>query len=585
MGLAKFIAKLPWLGAKKTTALLFDEAQVRSQLREATATLESVFGNLSENIIEIDSRTESLKNHCHTLLELAGGHNNGTTIILEAAQALEDPMQYIEESLDKRRDLKNLMSVCEKITNTLLHRQNEMIEKLKPLKFMLVFYKIEAANLTAEHQSTFITVSDEFLRLHTMVDKTFRENIEKLTDAKSRISRAVDNFVQEHNNHTRQVKRHRNIISDTISSLNRQLSENSLQNTDLHYATEHFQSALEKLVIALQTEDIFRQRCQHIEDSLDNKPNHLSNLAWALLNSRKIDAAAREMREASKQVDESLKAILTQANELNDISVSMKQFKHMTASADGMIQILLDSFDGMYGIFKHSEKLSSDAQEAVSPVKSLVSGLSVIVNRVSINIQFIALNAQVKSIQVGEGSGLEVLAARTAEISTELKELGDETEKDIEKMQLTVEKIAQLIDEDRKSSANLAGNLGEHDNSNTQNLHNLRNDTFNTLNHISETLNFVKNFLEKDRDKLDEFPLVASSLEGIAQSILEVSGISKLDATELALLEEEIVDELIEAEKTSHTSLNAHKETSLEVFDRNADDSEIVNTTGDVELF
>ena len=45
--------------------------------------------------------------------------------------------------------------------------------------------------------------------------------------------------------------------------------------------------------------------------------------------------------------------------------------------------------------------------------------------------RLIALNAQIRSVQIGEGTGLEQLASRTAEISRDVNTIGDETARDL----------------------------------------------------------------------------------------------------------------------------------------------------------
>ncbi|MEM9158307.1 MAG: methyl-accepting chemotaxis protein [Verrucomicrobiota bacterium] len=589
MKLGKLKPRLPKLFRKKAHRPgLFDAEPVLSALDNSISNVEAAFGHLSQNISDIHERTQFLRRDCQTLLRLAGGHQNGASVLLEAAKTLEEPMAHIENSLSKRKKLGALMAECEEIADNLLHRQKDMIGKLQPLKFMLVFYKIEAANLSAEHQSTFITVSKEIMRLHQMVDETFRKNIEQLTHAKGKIAHAIRRFDHEHSKHSKEVSAQRKEISNTIATLNQQLERNSLQDTDLNHVTQSFQGAIEGLVVSLQIEDIFRQRCEAIKQSLAEKPCGISSQAWALLNARKLDTASSEIAKSSKDVEESLASILAQSNELDQVSVGMQQFEHMTASADGMVQILLESFDSMKEVFVHSEKLSNESREAVSPVKSLVEGLSVIVTEVSINIQFIALNAQVRSIQVGEGSGLEVLAARTAEISAQLRELGSSTARDIEKIQTAVESLSSLIDEDHSSNAVQSRKLEDSGSAMVEQLHQLRDQTFDSLSQVADTMNGVRSLVETGQQKLVELPSVAEQLSQCSQSIRTQTGIDKLSSTQLKKLEDEIASQIEETEKASHTSISGAKQSTATLWENDRMSAEAdtpAMVAGDVELF
>ena len=434
---------------------------------------------------------------------------------------------------------------------------------------MHVFYKIEAPNLSSAHRNALVNVSEEIMRFHQTANEIIRENISHLTGAKAKISAVLKTFTTESPEYSYSVVTHRSLISDTSLAFEEKIKENTLQDTGLHQATQRFCSAIEGLVISLQTEDIFRQRCQSILETLDQQPIDISNQAWSLLQARKIETAAKEMRESSHEVKRNLDTILSQANELEEISSAMDQFKRMITSADGVIQILLDCFELIFELFTHSEKLSVESQEAINAVKSLEQSVSDIVTDVSMNIQFSAQNASACSIQEGEGRVLKTLIARTEDISSQLREVGSETSKDIEKMRKIIDALSQLIDDDRKTSSVNAEMLNTECEAVIENLRDIRNQTFDSLSKVSGALTSVKHLVMRDYETLISLPSIADELDSVAFNIREKSGIASLDTRNLAKLEAEIAPHVTESEKTVHTSLNVSKESSTTLWESN----------------
>ena len=588
MKLGKRKARLASSNSKKrSTSKRFNKAKVRARLRTAVSSIESVFGNLSENISEIESNISTLHEDCCTLFEIAGVYGKDGDPLRKATEILDEPMRYFELSLQKQSKLGELISDCERFANSLLKRQNDMIETLHPLKFMHVFYKIEAPNLSSEHRNALVNVSEELTRFHQMTNEIIRENIRHLTDAKAKISALLKIFMGETPEYYYSVVTHRSLISDTSLALDKKAKENALQDTDLHRATQHFCSAIEGLVISLQTEDIFRQRCQSIIETLDQQPVDISNLAWALLQARKIERAAEEMRESSHDVKRNLDTILSQANQLEEISTAMNQFESMITSADDAIQFLLECFDLVFDLFTHGEKLSIESQKAIGTVRSLEHSVSDIYTEASKNIQFSALNAQACSTQAREARALKTLIARTTEISSQLREVGSETSKDIEKMRKIVNALSQSIDGDRKTSSVHAEMLNTDCESVIDNLRDTRNRTFDSLSKVATALGSVQHLVKRDYETLIRLPSIADELDSVALSIREKSGISSLNTNHLAKLETEIASHTKESEKTVHTSLSASKKSSTTLWDSNhlesASDLTIAND--EVELF
>ncbi len=550
---------------------LKNKAGVERHLQEAIDEIGRVFGRIGSDLDDLDAQTKQLRADCQVLLEAAGGQTDNTKLLFRVAEILKEPMKYVGRSLEQHRQHCDLMSSCETNATELLDKQKAMVAILEPLKFMLVFFKIEAAQLSEENRQTFHSVSEEISHLHRLVDETFQGNIENLNEARSAISDSKKSTRKLLDHHAEEFQSKETKVAEAISSLVSQIEANEKRSADLNLAADNFENAVARLVMSLQYEDIVRQRCETILQDLAKKPTDISQAAWLVVISRQLGTAALEMRQSSQAVNAGLDSIASEAKELYRTSTTMDQFDHITTSADGMVQTLLESIDSIRAMLKDSTNLSQQSRESITPVQNLTEKLSKIVFEISIKIQFIALNAQVRSIQVGEGSGLEVLAARTAEISTQLRDLGNETAQQIKEMHNTVDQLIQNIDSEHAEGMKQLEKLFTQSEKREAELHGLRDGAFQSLGIVAGMSQQVQRFVNEDSSTLQYIETLADRLEQSSSDILAQSRLDKLSPKARARLLEEVDATLAKTHGAIHTRVaetGFDEEDALGISDR-----------------
>lgn len=270
----------------------------------------------------------------------------------------------------------------------------------------------------------------------------------------------------------------------------------------------------------------------------------------------------------------------------------MDQFDHITASADGMVQTLLESLESIHEMLKQSTSLSQYSYEAIAPVQSLTKELSAIVFEVSIKIQFIALNAQVRSIQVGEGSGLEVLAARTAEISTQLRELGDKTSTRIEELNTHVDSIVSSSQSEYNEGKKQLDIMDNNRASLENELHRMRDSTFTSLELVGSLASKVEEFTQADLHRLNLLGDLADNLDRTALNLRAEAQFDSLNSREKKRIETELHTLLDDKKDAMHNRLhdkstNAQANFDLQISHRMKERSTEENalTSDNVEFF
>lgn len=551
-----------WFQSPKQAISLED---LSNNLLTAISEVEGVFQGISKNMDLVDEKTKRLRGDCQILLESAGGQNDSTELLFRVAELLESPMAFLNSCLDHHQRNQDLMESSQKSAGDLLEMQNSMVSSLEPLKFMLVFFKIEASQLSEENRQTFHSVSEEISHLHELVDETFQKNIKNLQEARSAILTAEKNSRREREAQSKLISEKQTEISGAIKSLKEQIEHNSRNSADLDLSASGFEQAIGKLVMSLQYEDIIRQRCQSILAGIKEKPDGISQEGWNLVMATQIETAAEEIRQSTSELNSGLNSIGQQAKELYRASTTMDQFDHITASADGMVQMLLESLESIRSMLTQSTQLSKDSREAIQPVQSLTKELSAIVFEVSIKIQFIALNAQVRSIQVGEGSGLEVLAARTADISAELRELGDSTASQIDELHTAVDELVGTIEQEWKGGTNQLTKIHENGPALEADLHKLRDSTFDSLEIVASLSEMVEGFTNEDATRLHKLTIQSEKLEQFANELRAQTCLDKLSLKKRQEIEAEVDDILSEKQGAMHTRI--HNDSQTQNFD------------------
>ncbi len=542
-----------WFQKKEEAAQL---GSLTSHINTTISEVESVFHKISDNLDVIDEKTKRLRKDCQVLLESAGGQNDSTQLLFRVAAVLEGPMTFLNSCLQHHQRNQELMESSQKSAGDLLQMQNDMVSSLEPLKFMLVFFKIEASQLSEENRQTFHSVSEEISHLHVLVDETFQKNIKNLQDARSAIVTAEINSRSEREAQSKLIGEKQSEITGAIKALKDQIESNSRNSADLDISANSFEQAIGKLVMSLQYEDIIRQRCESILEGIDQKPEGVSTTSWQLVMATQIETAAEELRQSSGELNSGLNSIAFQAKELYRASTTMDQFEHITASADGMVQMLLESLDSIRSMLTQSTELSKDSREAIQPVQNLTKELSAIVFEVSIKIQFIALNAQVRSIQVGEGSGLEVLAARTAEISAELRDLGDSTAKQITELHTAVDELVGTIDSEWNGGTEQLSNIEENGPALESDLHKLRDSTFDSLEIVASLSEMVEGFTNDEAERLHKLTIQSEKLDTFARNLRSQARLDKLTPKQRKAIDAEVDGILSETRGAMHTRIH-----------------------------
>jgi hypothetical protein len=467
--------------------------EVRGRLLGTMPELEKQFLGVGAYLEPLSTGSQRLVQECETLMRLASGRENGHNLMQDTLSLLAGPLAYIDACLQQRDRLVSLLETCENKTAAMIRIRGDMHETLAPLTYLTVLFKIESARLPPDMRETFVTVTQEIERMRQLVDETFVQNARLLAEAQSTLSTVRARLEAEFRSQAEGLIKKRGQIQEAITILNNQLSNNGERDLRIHNQSRIIAAEVGKIIAGLQFQDIIQQKCAHVVEDL-GRPEFHSGSDPARLQACHLDAVCADLDNGLEQVRSGLGSIGRETDRFDEICLKLDGLEGMVAAADGMVQLLLDVLSEVGEIIRVVAELTDQASRTLAPMKDLAGQLTTAVVELAIDMRLIALNAQIRSVQGGEGTGLEVLAARTAVIADETRTV---TTKNFSELKILNDGIKEMLatfgDFQRRGSEQLASFHAGRSEVETR-LHGMRDSTLDAFAAISGTLTEVRKF-------------------------------------------------------------------------------------------
>jgi hypothetical protein len=492
--------------------------QARTRLMETMPELERLFLDIGTCLDPLSVGSQRLVDECETLLRLASGRENGQNLMRDTLAVLEGPLAYIDACLNQRDRLVSLLATCEEQAGAIIRIRCEMHDTLEPLTYLTVLFKIESARLPADMHETFFTVTKEIERMRQLVDETFAENARLLDGAKMTLSDVRGRLEADFKNHAEGLVRKRDEIQSAIKMLDSQLSNNSERDLRMHKQSHIIAAEVGKIISGLQFQDIIQQKCAHVVDELGETAFRQGGDS-ARLQACHIDAVCSDLDNGLEHIRSGLANIERETNQFDEICLKLDGLEGMVAAADGMVQLLLDVLGEVGDIIRVVAELTDQASRTLAPMKDLASQVTSAVVELSIDMRLIALNAQIRSVQGGQGTGLEVLAARTALISDQTTTI---TMENFSKLTILRDSINEMLEkfadfQIRGGEQLTAFHVGRADIE--ARLHAMRDRTLDAFSSISVTLTDLRDSSGKVSDSLEQIPVCREHFVQVAERL------------------------------------------------------------------
>ena len=469
------------------------------------------------------------------LLKLALGRDEDGSTFQAAVDMVEAPLDFSNECLQIIGELAGGFEIMSGRISKLGRFRNKLDRGIAPLRLLQTMFRIESATCSPEIQALFTSISIEIERLQSRMSTMVSKEFEAIGNTQATLNsvrlRLREIHVQQTGVATRRAE-----IEKSLLHLQKQVGLNEGRDVRLIGVIEAIAAKVGEIVTALQYQDILSQRLGHVSNGLSEMakqmqaagrlrpPDLLSFLRDASrVESAQLEEIERLLNGAIETLDGSLRGISLEIGELNEECVLLKDIESASVTGDGMVQILLDAISETREFNESSYAQTDDICRALEPISGLVGGLTESILEVSIQIRLIALNAQVQAVQAGEGTGLEVLSARTCSISEEITDIVAQILSDLTTLKDGLKGGLETIEHTRNRNLEFMELLRTSGRAQELQLHQFRDRAFAELHSVQALIAEVQ---KKSKN-------LCSTLD-VRTVVFEVTGLARTELTEFS---------------------------------------------------
>lgn len=424
-----------------------------TQLRGAGRDLDQASRDLEAQFLATGAELEELNRFSHQFVEqveklvrLATGKEGDGALFGGAVRMIEQSIHFLvccqeqtTEVLERLRDAKAQIQ-------ELLGVEAELQRTIGPLKFVQTLFKSESAPLGPAVQQRFDALTQEMETLHGQVRDIFGTKFQHLAQTHETIGQVIAALDTQARSLGQITTTHKARIEATLDTLRSEAAANRDRDVRLGRLSQEIAREVVQVVMGLQFQDIINQKLQHVSVGLSPLEARFAQISAAprgtavgeplrfleqsaRLLAKQLEVAGEELARAEATIQSSIRNVLTHLIEMDSECLSLEEFKLLTTSFDGMVQVLLETIAEVRALVLATVAGATDAFELLQPLGCLASDLTPIVRGVSAHIRLLGLNAQVQAAHAARdtrGAGLEVLSARTSEISAETNRISEQ---------------------------------------------------------------------------------------------------------------------------------------------------------------
>ncbi len=504
---AEALHRLPGRGfqRRRLTNSFAEVEVVVADLAEVSTALEEKFLETASALMELEQHGSLFVRQSEKLVNTATGRSGGKEVFFGAMAVLDPPLIFLNDSHLQMKSLLERLKQDNECIVSLINGREDLQRTMAPLKYIQTSFRIESAPLGVEVQTMFNALTQEIEKLHNQVCELFSTKYEELQNIQQTIAEVIGKLEVQTDEVWKNIAREKIQIDSTLKQLQRELSDHQKRESSIVGLSGDLAREIQRVVIGLQFQDIISQRLQHtfkalneVRAQFDGSDTSIQFLEQACrLEAGQVASVRQELAGAEKSVKGGIQTVLHQISEADAKCVSLKEFEHLTTSADGMVQVLLDVFAALKKQVNATVSGCSSAYEILRPIGSMASDLTKVVNDLSQRIHLIGLNAQVQAAQVTDGMGLEVLSARTSEISRDTNRISESMASQLDHLVAGLTESLRGLEKLHADASGQQGVLAEKGTACEHQLHGLRDAALASLVDVHDLLNGIRSHGEK----------------------------------------------------------------------------------------
>lgn len=362
------------------------------------------------------SMAEHLKEDGLASRQFSGTRAGLLAVLRTQQEACEAESKLVESMTDSQHHLRQMRET-----------EARLRELMVLLRVIQILFRTESAALDDNVRAFFWGLSDDIQTLETRMKQTFEERFARVGAAASSFTQVIAHTQQQAQQRAAQAAAMNSSLDLSLARMESQLAENAAREQQASAVSARIAGLGSQLIVALQTHDIVSQKLQHLIEGVElaeASPNPGALRDFVAIAAAQIATVNDELAQVERLVRQSTAEIAGASGSNLEGCVIVSGFEAAHASAGGLLAQLAETRTRTIAFLRQAEQDTAQTVAAVKPLEAAISGLNEVMSAISRQIGMVALNAQIMAVHNGEGTALEMLAARATEISRLTEELG-----------------------------------------------------------------------------------------------------------------------------------------------------------------
>lgn len=478
----------------------------RAELQAAAEALKQVGAELEQDFLatflaleKLAGQGESFVQASEQLVGSATGRTGGSTMLFEAMRTVEGPLNFLNGVQPKAQRILERLRQDSRRIDELINVQTELQRTIGPLKYIQTLFKIESAPFGGDVQVMFTALTKEIQTLHDQIIELFTTRFLELRATQGTVNKVICELQQQTDNLAASITNGKAKIENSLQELQSGLLENQARESHISLLSKQLNQQIQAMVVGLQFQDIINQKLQHtfaslarIEDQLAAGTAGAALSQSCRLEAGQLQAVRQDLAQAETTIKTGISAMLENLVSADSKCLTLSDYTHLTTSSDGMVQVLFDTLATLREEVAATFASTGSAFAQLRAVGGLASNLTQVVRELSQRIHLIGLNAQLQAAQVAAGVGLEVLSARTSEISRATNEISKAVAEKLDQLVLDLGEDVKSLESLNAEAVQQQASLKQEGAATEHSLHALRDGALNSLGRISSLMEDIR---------------------------------------------------------------------------------------------
>jgi hypothetical protein len=401
-------------------------------LPQAAKEMERQYLRVGASLERLAEVVEELSDGAENVVAMALGKEGGDSSLESSLRTTEVPLAFLDQALTDMPEISVEITRARALVRSTTALEQRLASTLAPLQYIQRLFAIEAAPLQPEHREYFTLLADATGTLFDRTRASMAENFGALRETERSLSDSIGTVDTLCGDRAQLIGARRAKLAETLRAMNQEIQQSSQRNVQLTNATGDLAGCVTNAITAMQTQDTVAQQLAHATTGLKDAMAAVDALtadpqaallqripSLARIELGQLDAAKIKVAESACQLQEAVAGVMTRLRDLDEGCLLLTEFTHITASVDGMAQVLLDGLTEMRDLTRATVDVVQKIERTLRPADQVVGALNNAVYELAIDMQRLALNSQIRAVQLDKGTGLEALASQAADIARE----------------------------------------------------------------------------------------------------------------------------------------------------------------------